>query len=68
MAEHAKSEGARYERAAFRSRLRRGIKKAKEIGSSSVEAALQGELNWLLDRQKRYEPRPGGLGRTIRKR
>lgn len=68
MADHAKSEGARYERAALRARLRRGIKNAHAIGFSSVAAALEDELDWILKRQKRYEPRPGGLGRTIRKR
>jgi hypothetical protein len=65
MADHAKSDGARYERAAFRARLRRQIKGAIMTDDAKL---LQVELDWVLARQSRYEKVPGGLGRTIRKR
>jgi ribonuclease P protein component len=60
MVDHAKSEGARYERAAFRNRLRRQIRKALMTDEREV---LQTELDWVLSRQTRYDARPGGLGR-----
>jgi len=59
MKEHAYSEGARYERAAIRTRLRREI--AKEP-NPTVAKALQEEVDWILARQKRYEKVKGGLG------
>ena len=64
-ADHARSEGARYERAAVRARLRRQINSATLL---IVKVALQEELNWILERQERYDKAPGGLGKTIRKR
>lgn len=60
MADHAKSEGARYERAAYRNRLRRQIKRAVMTDDAKV---LQTELDWVLARKSRYEKVPGGLGR-----
>ena len=63
MAEHAVSEGARYERAAFRGYLRRQIKKCNTAGESTTAAALVEVLHWTLKRQERYDPRKGGLGR-----
>jgi len=66
MADHAKSEGARYERAAYRARLRRRIKTCNPF-KSTVEA-LKDELAWILARQSRYDKAPGGLGKVIRKR
>lgn len=54
----AKSEGARYERAALRNYLRREIQKAKYDLS---KMALQEVLGWVLTRQKRYDKKPGGL-------
>jgi hypothetical protein len=52
-----KSEGARYERAAFRNYLRRKLK--TEYGLEN--AILREVLNWVLSRQKRYDRKPGGL-------
>lgn len=58
---HARSEGARYERAAVRRYLRRRIKRA---GVNVIQRDLFGEvLDWVLNRQKRYDAKPGGLGR-----
>ncbi len=53
----AKSAGARLERKAMRTYLRRLIKRWG--GSVVAEEALA----WVLQRQKRYDKRPGGLGR-----
>lgn len=52
------SAGARLERAAFRSYLRRAISRAT-IGADSGAAILE----WVLARQKRYDKKTGGLGR-----
>ena len=62
MADKARSEGARYERAAFRARLRRRIKGDIFL---IVREALRVELDWILQRQERYDKAPGGLGRKI---
>jgi hypothetical protein len=64
-ADPARSDGARYERAATRNRLRRQITRAVVTADAQV---LQRELDWVLSRQSRYDKAPGGLGRTIRKR
>lgn len=68
MAEQARSEGARYERAAMRARLRRRIQEENDLDHPVGERILTTELNWVLQRQSRYDKAPGGLGRTIRKR
>lgn len=60
---HAISEGARYERAATRARLRRMIKQYEGKYRWPAAMALQTELAWQLARQKRYDAKPGGLGR-----
>lgn len=65
MTDHARSEGARYERAAIRTRLRRRIKDEESRFHGAEVRLLTAELNWILARQKRYEQRPGGLGKTI---
>ena len=57
------SEGARMERVAVRNRLRRMIKKYGEAGNISHAETLGIELQWILDRQKRYDKVPGGLGK-----
>jgi len=67
-ADHKRSEGARYERAAVRAYLRRELKKAGDTAFIDRIDALEDVLNWMLDRQQRYDKAPGGLGRTIKKR
>jgi len=62
MADHAKSEGARYERKAVREYLRRQIKKSA-AHSVGWPDALNEALQWILKRQERYEKKAGGLGR-----
>jgi hypothetical protein len=58
------SAGARLERAAFRNRLRRMIEKwARSECNRREEATLVFELKWIEGRQKRYDKRPGGLGK-----
>ena len=55
------SEGARAERKAFRDKLRRELKHYSEL---EEEGQILGELlQWVMDRQKRYDPKPGGLGK-----
>jgi hypothetical protein len=54
------SEGARMERKAFRDRLRRSL---KDTLTPPAQAVLQEELDWVLSRQKRYDSKPGGLGK-----
>jgi hypothetical protein len=56
----AKSEGARLERRAMRAYLRRVLLHETDAWSAS---ALKMVLRWLAGRQKRYDARPGGLGR-----
>ncbi len=53
-----RSKGARMERAAVRDYLRRKMESAP-----AHKAALTEVLEWMLERQRRYEARPGGLGR-----
>lgn len=60
---HALSEGARYERAATRARLRRRIRQYNSERMYLCSDALKIELSWQLARQKRYDAKPGGLGR-----
>jgi len=50
------------ERVAVRNRLRRMIKKYGEEGNISHAETLGIELQWILDRQMRYEKKAGGLG------
>lgn len=66
----ARSEGARYERAAVRAYLRRQISKWKTFGKSedTTVATLGIVLEWVLSRQQRYDKAPGGLGKKIRRR
>ncbi len=54
------SAGARYERAAFRDYLRGKIVKCLDTLS---EDAFKVTLRWILERQKRYDKKPGGLGK-----
>ncbi len=60
-ADPATSAGARAERVAFRKYLRRKI--SIEGTNSTTGKALNAALLWVLLRQKRYDRRPGGLGR-----
>lgn len=53
-----KSEGARAERKAMRSYLRRKINKGN-LDAAAVE--LEAVLDWVITRQDRYDKRPGGL-------
>lgn len=59
------SEGARYERSAFRAMLRRRLKVLKEQrGPLSGNGAYEGvnaALIWVLKRQERYDKKAGGL-------
>ena len=55
----ATSEGARYERQAFRNMLRRRAK--AQTTSPSESTAYEVALDWVLKRQQRYEKKPGGL-------
>lgn len=50
------SEGARVERAAFRSYLRR---QQRVMKIDALEAAIE----WVLKRSERYDKRKGGLGK-----
>ena len=54
----ARSEGARYERKAFREYLRRKIDDGN-LDDAGTE--LQNVLDWVLGRQKRYGKKEGGL-------
>lgn len=54
-----RSKGARMERAAMRNYLRRQIKTA--FGECNI--TLNNVLNWVLERQKRFNDKAGGLGR-----
>jgi len=49
------SAGARYERAAFRTYIRR------RMLYNSEDLSLQDILDWILAREKRYGRRAGGL-------
>ncbi len=58
------SAGARLERAAFREHLRTRITAWSVCGSKGTEAdVLTAVLKWVQGRQKRYDKRPGGLGK-----
>jgi len=63
--DHARSEGARYERAAFRAFLRREITRYHAVHNEISAAVMQNTLNWVRARQSRYDKAPGGLGKTI---
>ena len=55
-ADAKESEGARLERACFRSRLRRMI---GYYGMGHLASGVLGvELDWILERQKRYDKKP----------
>lgn len=56
------SAGARYERAAFRAYLGRLLKRAQKIEMSAGDV-LAYSLNWVKERQKRYDKKKGGLGK-----
>lgn len=56
----ARSEGARVERKAIRAYLRRLL---RWTADASRVRAIEDVLKWVLSRQKRYDRRPGGLGR-----
>lgn len=63
------SEGARLERQAFRAYLRRlrAVNAKHDAGSAWAQAernVIAVALNWVLTRQKRYDRRKGGLGRS----
>lgn len=58
------SLGARMERKAIRRYLQRKLKKYNDESAYSVCKEM---LQWVLTRQKRYDSRPGGLGRSRRK-
>jgi len=55
------SEGARIERKALVARLVRRIR--HYATGDPVLAELQENLKWVQTRQKRYDRKPGGLGR-----
>jgi hypothetical protein len=59
-ADPLKSKGARLERKAVRAYVRRVLRHETDAWSAS---ALKMVLRWLAGRQKRYDARPGGLGR-----
>lgn len=54
----ARSEGARYERKAIREYLRRKIKNYSDKGAP---VQYQIVLDWVLERQERYDKKTGGL-------
>lgn len=54
------SAGARSERQALRSYLRRRIKSSPSIQDTLV---WQQALEWVLTRQRRYDKKGGGLGK-----
>lgn len=55
------SEGARMEREAFRRYLRRRLVTA--TGAPLYLLALEHALEWVLERRKRYDQKPKGLGK-----
>ena len=61
------SAGARMERKAFRDYLRRQIKLRSTDGASVEAITLNTVLFFVLGRQRRYDPKPGGLGRKSSK-
>lgn len=62
-ADPKRSEGARLERRAVRDYLRRAIKAAIKANDSHRVGLLSEALDWVLDRQDRYDARSGGLGK-----
>jgi hypothetical protein len=62
-ADPKRSAGARTERAAFRAYLRRALKREPKALEEPYTSELQFALYWVLNRQKRYDKRAGGLGR-----
>jgi hypothetical protein len=59
------SEGARLERKAVRAYLRRQLERVRDdIHIEYATNVLEEALNWILARQKRYDARKGGLGRS----
>jgi hypothetical protein len=50
------------ERAALRSYLRRKMNRPFH-NETTVSEALNAVLMWVLSRQRRYDKKPGGLGR-----
>lgn len=57
------SAGARYERKAIVARLRRRIRYYDAEEKCFSSEVLRIELEWQLARQKRYDAKPGGLGK-----
>lgn len=58
------SAGARTERASFRNYLRRKLRHTTAVADATSGARLLSEvLNWVLNRQSRYDKRPKGLGK-----
>ena len=60
------SKGACYERDSFRDFLRREMKKIQLLDSEASHVRFETTkryLVWVLARQRRYEKKPGGLGR-----
>jgi hypothetical protein len=60
--------GGRAERQAVVRRLRRRIRHYRDMYTSHPDAreavgALTTELNWMLSREQRFGPKPGGFGR-----
>lgn len=56
------SAGARYERKAMLAKTRREIRVSEMNQTHTPEILLDLE-QWILERRKRYELKPGGLGR-----
>lgn len=70
-----KSEGARMERKAVRAHLARLDQRYRRARTAGNEDALDVALEvvhafrgWVLGRQKRYDAKPGGLGRKAKAR
>jgi hypothetical protein len=57
------SAGARLERASFRAYLKNQIDKWNRSGNIGRAGTFQTVLKWVQGRQKRYDKKPGGLGK-----
>lgn len=57
------SEGARLERRATRAHLRSVLRQLETGVALSPQAVVRGILDWTLNRAKRYDKAPGGLGK-----
>lgn len=57
------SAGARLERKVFREYLRRRLRTTTRVDQLLLRLEVQAILNWVLAREKRYDKRPGGLGK-----